>query len=460
LNVFVDCPSVAAKLKHPLVLFEIAYGLDDENAEMKRILERAFGNDALHLCFTEGDSVASVDDGVVKSSGLYSKYDVVIPLDSACKAALKKEYADILAYHATIPSSQRDYQESVQQLWTENPEGENPILARPSVIAPPPSSAPAVKTGMLKRAPEFDAQPPAKVSAAAPVVIDKPVPAMAKQRMAYSAPIDRKHPGCFLFLIDQSGSMLELFGDVEIPKANALADAVNRLLQDLTCKCSKDDGVRDYYDVGVIGYGEQVGFAFGGTLAGRGLVPISEVEEQPVRVEARVKRMPDGAGGILEMPYELPIWFDPQADGETPMCEAFRMAKGTLEEWIERHPHSYPPIVINITDGDSKDGDPRPEAQALADLATSDGNVLVFNCHISAQTGTPLVFASDESVFPDELARMLFEMSSPLPDKMRHIARTQEYRIADTARGFAFNANLADLIRFLDIGTRPPNQLR
>jgi uncharacterized protein YegL len=278
--------------------------------------------------------------------------------------------------------------------------------------------------------------------------------------MAYSAPIDRKHPGCFLFLIDQSGSMIASFGDVEVPKAHALADAVNRLLQDLTCKCSKDDGVRDYYDVGVIGYGEQVGFAFGGTLAGRGLVPISEVEEQPVRVEARVKRMPDGAGGMLEMPYELPIWFDPQADGETPMCEAFRMAKGTLEEWIARHPDSYPPIVINITDGDSTDGDPRPAAQSLADLATSDGNVLVFNCHISTQTGTPLVFASDASVFPDKLAGMLFEMSSPLPEKMRHIARTQEYRIADTARGFAFNANLADLIRFLDIGTRPPNQLR
>jgi hypothetical protein len=36
-------------------------------------------------------------------------------------------------------------------------------------------------------------------------------------------------------------------------KADALADAINRLLQNLVIRCAKEEGVRDYFYVGVIG---------------------------------------------------------------------------------------------------------------------------------------------------------------------------------------------------------------
>jgi hypothetical protein len=39
-----------------------------------------------------------------------------------------------------------------------------------------------------------------------------------------------------------------------ISKAEALATAINRLLANLIIKCSKDDEVRRYFQVGVIGY--------------------------------------------------------------------------------------------------------------------------------------------------------------------------------------------------------------
>ena len=45
--------------------------------------------------------------------------------------------------------------------------------------------------------------------------------------------------------------------------------AINRLLQNLVIKCAKGEGINDYYVIGVIGYGKQVGPAFGGPLAGR-----------------------------------------------------------------------------------------------------------------------------------------------------------------------------------------------
>ena len=59
--------------------------------------------------------------------------------------------------------------------------------------------------------------------------------------MAYEAEINRANPSCILFLVDQSASMSDSFaGEVGRSKAQALADAINRLLLELTIKCTKD----------------------------------------------------------------------------------------------------------------------------------------------------------------------------------------------------------------------------
>ncbi len=78
--------------------------------------------------------------------------------------------------------------------------------------------------------------------------------------MPYTAEISRDNPSCFLFLIDQSTSMEEEVsaGDSTQPKAHGVADTMNRWLQELSIKCAKSDGVRDYYHVGVLGYGKTV----------------------------------------------------------------------------------------------------------------------------------------------------------------------------------------------------------
>jgi hypothetical protein len=55
-------------------------------------------------------------------------------------------------------------------------------------------------------------------------------------------------------------------------------------------KCAKSEGVRDYFHIGVIGYGESVESAFSGPLAGKDLVSISEVANFPARIEERRKK--------------------------------------------------------------------------------------------------------------------------------------------------------------------------
>jgi len=279
--------------------------------------------------------------------------------------------------------------------------------------------------------------------------------------MPYSAEISRSNPTCFLFLIDQSSSMTGPFsGQPGKKKAEGVADAINRLLQNLALKCAKSDGIRDYFHVAVLGYGEQVQSALGGNLAGQLLFPISAIANNPLRVEQRTRKVDDGAGGLVEQSFKFPVWFEPTAGGKTPMCAALTGAREVLHDFIGRFPGSYPPLVINITDGHATDGNPEPPAEAVRSLTTADGNVLLFNAHLSSSPAPPVVFPNREADLADAHARSLFRMSSPLPQRLREAAQSEGHAVEEQARGFVFNADLVAVIRFLDIGTRAAHNLR
>lgn len=278
--------------------------------------------------------------------------------------------------------------------------------------------------------------------------------------MPYSAEISRANPSCFFFLIDQSGSMADSFGVGESNrrKADGVADAINRLLQNLVIKCATgEEGVRDYYHVGVVGYGAHVGPAFSGSLAGRELVTVSDIGNMPARVEERTKKVDDGAGGLVDQSIRFPIWFDPVANGGTPMCEALGRAHSILQGWLTQHSDCFPPIVINITDGEATDGDPTGAADVIRKLSSNDGEVLLFNLHLSSQRASAIEFPDTEVGLPDQFAQLLFRLSSPLPAYMRSIAQQEGYTVSEGTRGFVFNADIVTVIRFLDIGTRPSN---
>jgi hypothetical protein len=277
--------------------------------------------------------------------------------------------------------------------------------------------------------------------------------------MAYSAEISRNNPTCFLFVIDQSGSMDDQISGGERKKSDVVADTINRFLSELSIKCAKDEGVRDYFEIGVIGYGATVGPAFGGSLSGRELAPISQVAASPARVEDRSKKVDDGAGGLADQTVKFPIWFDPTANGGTPMVQALTLTQTILTNWLNNHPGSFPPIVIHFTDGESTDGDPTMVAESIKTLMTADGNALLFNCHISSDGSAPILFPDDDSGLPNDYARLLFTMSSYLPPAMRTAAQQEGQSASDGARGFAFNADTVTIVQFLDIGTRT-SQLR
>lgn len=287
--------------------------------------------------------------------------------------------------------------------------------------------------------------------------------------MPYTQEISRARKACFLFLLDQSFSMEEPLGNSDKLKKDELATALNAWLQNMTIRASGDTGIKDWLDIGVIGYRTDnqgnpiLESALQGVLAGRELVSIKDIGENPLRIDQKQQQLPDEeTGEMISIAAEMPVWVDPKAEGGTPMCNVLHHCYEVLEGWIKDHQSSFPPIVINITDGESQDGDPIPYADAVKDLATEDGNVLLLNCHLSMTAADPFMFPASNEILPDDLARVLFDMSSLLPETIFNRAVAEGFELKPNARGMAFNADMVALLRFLDMGTRvaAPGNLR
>jgi hypothetical protein len=276
--------------------------------------------------------------------------------------------------------------------------------------------------------------------------------------VAYSAEISRTHPTCLLFVLDQSASMGDELG-AGVTKANFVADVLNRSLMELVIRCRKAEGVLNYFEAGVISYsGAGVRPGFGGTLAGSYLCEVGALARNPVRVDNRTKKIPDGTGGVVETEVKFPVWFDPHASGNTPMCEALSVAGKLLHDWCQDHPYSFPPTVLHVTDGEATDGtDPDVEgcARLVTAQGTNDGQALLLTLHVSGAGGEPVRFPSSEQLMPTAYAKLLFRTSSVLPPEFQRRAAEAGAAVGTDSRGYVYNARFDDIVTLFDIGTRP-----
>jgi hypothetical protein len=273
--------------------------------------------------------------------------------------------------------------------------------------------------------------------------------------MSYQAEISRASPTAIVIVMDQSASMNHRLKSGQ-SKAAFLADVLNKTLYTLITSCSKADGVRDYFHVGVVAYGgEDARNGFQGKLASEPLQAVSHLAEAPLRVETRMKKIAGHNGDVTEQSVRFPIWFDPRSQGKTLMCAGLNAAIEMLTQWCKAHPSAYPPTVLHVTDGHASDGNPEPIADRLKGLGTADGGCLLFNLHVDVGEGNPLIFPNDERSLKDRFGKALFRMSSLLPPHALEAAARKGYDVRPGARGFVFNAGIEAIADFFDIGTRP-----
>lgn len=259
-------------------------------------------------------------------------------------------------------------------------------------------------------------------------------------------------PGLLIILLDQSGSMLSDYEGTTRTKFASLA--VNKVIDNIIQKNFDGDAPKNRCFISVIGYNHNVKELTSGWL--------KDLDANPLRYETLKKKTPDGAGGIVEIEVNQPVWVEPiESDGATNMLGAFKFAKGLVENWMAKYADGPAPVIINISDGvpyyDGKDPrDCMKETVALASeimaLSNNDGNVLIFNAQIDEANGT-VVFPSNRNEVIQEEAQFLYDITSEVPESYKAAAQKNELPTKDGSRGCIFGADGVQLIQLIDFGS-------
>lgn len=277
----------------------------------------------------------------------------------------------------------------------------------------------------------------------------------------YTQSITRLHRTALVIAIDCSGSMVEelIFNSRKISKADAVAEVTNRLLFELIERARRSDGVRNYYDIAVVGYsGEGVYHMLGN---GDNFISIDKLADLEVETQTLTSEYKLPNGDITLRKSKIPCWVKPSAQGKTPMFEALLYIRKLLLGWVSKscNVDSFPPIVFNITDGEASDGDDKEllsMCEQIKSLKTADGNVLLINIQIaSSETNQSVVFPTfDEANYTNRYAELLYNCSSEMPEVMN--SAIMEMKNCDSTppfRGVSYNASIVELLTMLNIGS-------
>ena len=288
-------------------------------------------------------------------------------------------------------------------------------------------------------------------------------PQQLQSKIPYTAQITRSTPTAFIFLVDHSVSMrrtTNLFGE-DMTLSEVAARIVNRQINELVLRCIKSNEVRHYYDIAVIGYGEEAYSGWNGTLRGRDFVSPEVLRDNPyqkiiTREQKRTRK------GVVLKEVEKVQWITAKHTGRrTHLHEALAKAQRLLDEWMKEHHDKdcYPPTIINITDG-VFNGTTRnrlmQQTNEIKSMFTNDGNVILFNIHITASKSAEEVVCpiDKQELQGNKYAELLFEISSLLP--IRYNADIKKF-LNDNWQGrhvaMGINVDATTLIKLMDIGT-------
>ena len=237
---------------------------------------------------------------------------------------------------------------------------------------------------------------------------------------------------------------------------------VNNQINELVLRCIKTNEVRHYYDIAVICYGDDASYGWKGTLAGRDFVSPEELKNNPFK-KITVKEEKRTRKGVELKEVEKVQWVEPVAAGKyTRAHKAFAMAKDLLDKWMKEHHEKdcYPPTIINITDG-AFNGIVNPRevntqlANELKALFTNDGNVLLWNIHVTPDNHEQILLPiSKTELNEDKYSEWLYDMSSLLPSRYNQPIGDLRGDAENTRHvAMATNTDLSTLIQLMDIGT-------
>ena len=279
-------------------------------------------------------------------------------------------------------------------------------------------------------------------------------------------------PGCLIFLLDQSDSMSGVFGFAQSEttkrKCDMAARVINELLNEWITMNSipRPDGsitVRRRADIAVLGYSDGVVRSIlDGALVGRDFVGLDELQGNHLSTEMRKRKELDELGQPIEIFVPFPIWVKSKTRGNAPICTALLQARDLAAYWAINHPSSYPPIIINITDGQGIGihDDPTGPAHELCQVSTIDGQALLYNVLITSLNHSPIDYPVRETELPnDPYVKQFFSLSSIIPGPNRQNLEWLFGRpFPPGTRGFIFNGYATSIRCMFNFASSPTLQ--
>lgn len=286
-------------------------------------------------------------------------------------------------------------------------------------------------------------------------------------QIMYKQEITRRHRTAFVIAIDQSRSMAEMvsFNGSVISKALAVTYISDQIIHELTLRARRDDGVRDYFDVAVLGYSNEDVYPLIDDK--RFFIPISELPNYKPEIKRLSLEYHLPNGQKILRTNEQPSWIRVKAEGDTPMYEAMLQIRDMVSEWCNKpqNHESFPPIIFNITDGECSDCSSQELiaiTEQIRNLGTSDGKALLINVHIASRDGEEaIIFPSAEEIDKDNRSmQLLAECSSIMPEPFNQLIRAQRGNQAEPPFiAMSYNASITEVIAILNIGSRSVTNL-
>lgn len=289
-------------------------------------------------------------------------------------------------------------------------------------------------------------------------------PNVLQSKNPYTARIDREHPTAFIFLIDQSFSMHRqtCYNNEYMTMSEAVARIVNSQIEELVNRCVREEETRHYFDIAIIGYGEEAYSGWKGNLEGLDFVSPEQIQNNPFRKIATTEEFKTRRGTVTKEVVKTQ-WMEAQHDGKwTRLDKALTYASDLLNKWMANHHNRdcYPPTIINITDG-IYNGTTHENVEQLANevksMFTNDGNVLFYNIHIVPTNTDSITFpTSKEELNGNRYGERLFNISSLLPlpynEQIKNVF-DENIDMDSRHRAMGVNQGMAQLAKMMRIGT-------
>ncbi|MFR9566340.1 MAG: VWA domain-containing protein [Rikenellaceae bacterium] len=249
---------------------------------------------------------------------------------------------------------------------------------------------------------------------------------------------------------------------METSKAEAVAQVANMIISELIERARRSDGVRDYYDIAVLGYSGDGVFSEFSQDGKSEFISVTELAKREPKVVHSEQITTDASGRMVRRSVKRKRWIEAKASGETPMYEAMCYLYDAANNWISKNKNrgAFYPIIYHITDGETTDcchDSILDISNRIKSLRTDDGEALLINIHITSnESVAPLIFPTEEELksYDNRYAQLLAASSSDMPEIFdAAICDLKGVSGQSGFKGVSFNASVAELLTILSIGS-------